>query len=521
MGTRQVDLNVRPREDGYPTILIANAGNRDVVFKGEPLGRDNIRAQSEELLRCYDRDKQDCSFPILAPYFDAFGASIKQVYLIVTDQGDEKYRNSDTLFFGEIIKTWLEASRSVSVTIIKYAFNPAKLEDAHQFFSWYFAENETKFSRADKRIISLSGGTPQMNSALHLVLSFLFPVDTEFYQVKPTGQLDPVNAEKTITRLFLKSACKSLLDNFDYQGMLNLLEPKEFEGKKALVLLLQYAWARKHFDFDAATVAFNEFLKLVPEVEKAGYERFRIPAPMTAPDLIKDLVWNTEIQLTTQDYTGFVARLFRLEEAVLQEILNLLFDDLLPVQATGTAGKTGNKKSSIADKQTHGPFVQALAAKRPDLHDALKRLTFKSRPVELGPGELARPVMFYIAWLENEKANHPGKKTITNLLSVFDRINKYRYDSLTPDDRGKYYKDRTGSECLGDLRNSSIIAHGFTPVSSNKIESLYKDDAKNLLARLKEGVKALVGLLGKQQKAEMDNGFIAINEKINILLRKI
>ena len=154
-------------------IFISNIGNRDVKYHGQPIDRNSIRQKGEELLNNYVTEKEHLSYPLISPFLKKFGNKIKNIYLFVTSQEDERVRNSDTLYFGRIIKKWTEETYNIKVKVVQHVNNPTNYELIYKFYTPYFLQEGNPFDKADKRIISLSGGTPQMNGALYVIL-YLF-----------------------------------------------------------------------------------------------------------------------------------------------------------------------------------------------------------------------------------------------------------------------------------------------------------------------------------------------------------
>ena len=490
-------------------ILISNVGNRDVQYKGKPLDNGNIRQKSEELLNNYENEKENLSYPIIKPYLESFANKLKNIYLFVTNQEDERVRNSDTLHFGGLIKKWINENYGIGVNIIQYANNPTDYERIYDFFTSYFTQERNNFDKADKRIISLSGGTPQMNGALYIILSSIYARNNEFYSVFGIdGKLIPVNHEKTIVKIFVKNSCVDLLKINQYQSIIEILETFNVEKRTPLIILLNYANFRKNFDFDRAKEQLELFLNSIPSSNHNEYGAFVIDNVLSPLDLVKEVFWNVEIVFKNQNYLLLTALLFRLEEALLFEIVKYLFQDKI--------------KENLTNKKTHQDFIRNLETEELDLWNSLQGVTFKDFPLNINSKELNRPVLFYIARLKINELKTDGNYIfqIGNILEILDKINKYCYNYLSEEQREKKYKNRTSKQCLGDLRNSSIIAHGFEPVSKDKIESLYGDKLEIILSNLKTHLANLLKLLvdddetKKKKKITLDNIFDQINTKL-------
>ena len=487
-------------------ILISNIGNRDVQYNGKPLANDNIRQKSEELLNNYEFEKEHLSYPIISPFLDSFVNRLKNIYLFVTNQEDERVRKSDTLYFGDLIKKWIIEKYGINVNVVQYVNNPTDYERIYNFFSSYFTQEKNLFDKADKRIISLSGGTPQMNGALYVLLSSIYIKNNEFYGVfEFDKKLIPVSHEKTINKIFVKNTCVELLKINQYESIIEILENFNIENRTSLILLLKYAKFRKNFDFSPAKEQLALLLNSIPSSSHKEYEIFALKEVISSLHLIAELFWNIEIFYKNQNYLQLTALLFRLEEALLFEIVKYLFRD--------------NIKEDLTNKKTHLDFIRYLETEQINLWNSLQSINFKGSPLNLNSDELNRPILFFIAKLKLNELRESGYYIyqIGNILEVLDKINKYCYNDLSEEERAKKYKHKTMKQCLGDLRNSSIIAHGFDYVSKDKVESLYGEKMESFLSNLKIHLTNLLGFFlddKKRKKLVLNNIFDEINKKL-------
>lgn len=489
-------------------ILISNIGNRDILYNGTSLERDKVRHIGEELLINYESEKARLTYPLLEPLLRTFAHNLKNIYIFVTNQEDQRVRNSDTRFLGQIIQKWIRETYNIRVNVIQYTNNPTDYEKVYRFFTTYFTQEESLISKAKKRIISLSGGTPQMNGALYVILSSLYLDGNEFYNVF-NGELIPVNHEQTINKIFIKKSCTELLKINEYQSIIGVLNNYKISDQESLNLLLIYAHFRKNFDFNHSQEYLDKFLNSVPSSEHGKYAFLSLKDVSHPENLIKELFWNMEISHKNFNYLFLIALLFRLEEALLYEINQFFFKKIL--------------KDNLTKKKTHPVLLRYLEIEEPDLWDSLKDITYRKRPLGLNLDFLNRTVLFFIAKLKLDewKKNKNILFQIDNILEILDRINKYRYDMLETGERQIIYKDPTGTECLGDLRNKSILAHGFDPVSRQKIEGLYKEDLDKFITNLKNHIQNLLGFLTGNKKYKLDNPFDMINQIILNLILKL
>jgi hypothetical protein len=207
-----------------------------------------------------------------------------------------------------------------------------------------------------------------------------------------------------------------------------------------------------------------------------------------------------DIVYQNQNYLFYIAYLFRLEEALLEIIVENSYQDTL--------------KINLKKKGDHGRLLDFLKSNEQELWDWLHRVMYKGEYLKFEGECLNRPIMFYLAY-KKEEENSNG--IFKSLLHLFDIINKYLYYELDDPKRLHKYGHSTAINCLGDLRNQSIIAHGFEPVSKDKIESLYKNnkqtfsDLHNALVSIVR--KAIAGL-SNDKSLTLENIYNQLNEKI-------
>ncbi|MBD3215527.1 MAG: hypothetical protein GF311_23155 [Candidatus Lokiarchaeota archaeon] len=490
-------------------ILIANVGNRDVQFGGKEIEKHTLRKRSKDLLEVYSKVKEKLSFPILSPYFKPhITEDLTKVYLFVTNQEDQRYRKGDTKHFGHILEKWIEETYGIEVNVIDYANDPTNYQILYTFYSETFTQQRNLFEQEKEILASLSGGTPQMNNALYVILSSLYPKKVEFYSVDQ-GELIPVDHEATINKIFIQKASRELLNIFQYQSIIQILDEYSIPRKQKVVHLLEYAHHRKNFDFEEAQNAYDRFINEISRSQIPHYHYFDLPDFKDPVNLIEELFYNIEMNYKTQNYLMVIALLFRIEEALLVEILAYLFKE--------------DHSWELNNKKNHPQFLEHIKSEEPELIEKLSNIEFKGEDLELERSELNRVLMFYIAFtkVEQMKANGNYIWQIGNVLTLFDRINKYCYHDLSPEKRQNRYKTQIGTECLGDLRNKSIIAHGFKPVSKEEINRLFGDDIECLISTLKKWLEKFIGLVINNQGYEITNFYYKLNRDLLPLINKL
>ncbi len=526
-------------------ILISNIGTRDVQYKGQIIEKKQVREYGKKLLDNYEIEKQYLSFPILKPFLDRFSTKLKGIYIFTTNQppGD-KNRISDTLFFGQIIEKWIEESYSIPIERFESKINPTDYEQIYTDFTPFFTKDGNIFERAEKRIISLSGGTPQMNGALYIIISSFFPQNNEFYNVF-NGELVPIKHENTINKVFLRNASIELLKIHDYQSIIRILDQynvQQYNIKNSEILLdlLTYAHSRKNFDFKRADEALQEVLKLIPSSEHYQFEDWVLGDIVKIPrDLIKELYWKIEVCYINDDYLALVALLFRLEESILLQTLYYFFQkDLLNFYDANWC-KEGDKSpeednfkelhpevylsfcqflenNSFIHMDTHLCLSYYLQNKEQELWNKLQNIKIKTLPLNVNPKVLDRPTEYYIAVLKKNSIQSKDIWKIGRFLELLDKINKYSYDYKDSNRREKDYGHKTSQKNLGVLRNTSLYGHGFKPVTKEIIEELYGNPIEVLMRELKQNFIFFFCKISNkaQNEINLENIFHSINAVI-------
>jgi len=430
-------------------ILITNIGTRDVQYKGQTIEKNRVREFGKRLLDHYKAEKEFISFPLIKPFLEKFSTKLNGIYIFTTNQPPGQInRVSDTLYFGQVIEKWVDRFYSIPIERFECKINPTNYEQIYKDFTPFFTEEGNIFKEAEKRIISLSGGTPQMNGALYVIISSFFPQNNEFYNVYQ-GELIPIEHENTINKAFLRNACIELLKIHDYQSIIKLLEQYNIRRYKIknyeiILGLLSYAHSRKNFDFRKADDAIGRVLELIPTSEHHHFENWIIgDLAKNFANHIKELYWKMELCYINDDYLAMIALLFRLEESILLQMIHFLFkNDLLhffnPEWCKGKVKSPEEKKfkqshpviyssfcqflkhDSFTHKDTHPCLSYYLKNNEQELWDTLQKINFKTLPLNVNPEQLDRPVEFFIAVLKKNSLRSNDSWKIGRILDLFD-----------------------------------------------------------------------------------------------------
>jgi len=453
--------------------FFANIGNRDLglIKEGEPvpyLGKDtNIIKESKRLLEFEEFKNLE---PILIK--DSIEKILRliegekvlfKVFLFGTFQNPPHYQ--DTKYIAIIIKKLLERDfkdRISKIIIKEINKNPS---DYSEMFGEYKdilkkqqEEDNRKKIDVDEIYLNITGGTPAQNFSLLLWAVSLWEDKVNvFYKLKGKKENKTEKIGKEVLRyiklkevanlseLFPKLAAE-LIKKFNLYG--------EDSDKEYYFLLGKHYFFL--FDFDKAKEYFKKAYNLnkqesLSEIDKINNAKNKNETNSLIAKI--DILFDNLIhQWKKEAYVDFLGRLFRFSEAIL-DVLYLHFD---------------NRRLLLINDKNLITYLNTKKFKR-------EGIIFPSE-IEIKENKLNRKVkLFFISYFAERD------EKIKEILEILD-----------------------GIEFLADLRNSTIIAHGFEGVSREKILEEYsrkrkgnKDIEKTLLRDL-EFLKNKIRELGKK-----------------------
>lgn len=339
-------------EENKGMILFFNIGDSDVKIDGNKIPKKEARSKGEEIYKDYDSYKQRLSFELVSPILEKFKEKANKVFLFVTDQSDPKYREQDTLYFGEIIKRFIWEEYKLECEPQHYEWKPVDYNLTFDYFTKFFKE----FDDSSTKIISTSGGVPAMNFSIQTVASSLFS-NVEFYRVdEETHELKPVPIKDILKKELVKRSAIELLKRHDYGGIMSLLTQNRM-GDIKLRRFLRYADSRLCFNLEDANTKLNEFIELLTtSLEKDDYRRKFVINLSDKGTSFNELYQNMHIKWETGEYVDFIARLYRFKGKLLQNIF----------------GEETNSEIDWKDKEAaKNKFTSVLARYAPHLKEVM------------------------------------------------------------------------------------------------------------------------------------------------------
>jgi hypothetical protein len=457
-------------------LILANVGNRDVRYAGDSaevfskIERDAARSTGDVLLDHYEDVAGSIELPIIQKgiryieslkykHEEVLGRSQEapRVELFCTDQ--EEPHAKDTIRFARIIEKKLPGlfpnSRENKglrlkdkdpVTINTTRYNPSRYDYMYDFYGEFFAEKETDWEPEEWLCFALtSGGTPAMNAALILHAIQHFGENCVQIYVPDRDEPSELRLGEEMLRAAIERRFNEGLDASQFRAAARTLEASYRADYR--VHACRYAEHRLAFDFRRAMDHCRDAIRDSQRETKRfleSHERDTGRLVQGGEDLdnrvllIEELFYNLEIKYRSGEFVDALARVFRLQEALLGWVVQ---------RETGI--KTDEDK----------PIEEQEACSVPGLWEYI--LQKYPRGTKINRRSLTE--------ISGYLCNKPQAGLPAGCAEEISRIRK----------------TANRIDALGNLRNRSIIAHSFEGVSEAEIKGIYKGD---LIEDLRKGV---------------------------------
>jgi hypothetical protein len=418
------------------SILIANIGNSDLGTGEQSYFGRGIYNIYEESKKFYD----DKNFKFDAILLESMirelikEYEIEKIFLLATEQ--LPIHQQDTIYIARIIKEILDIKFEIKqIEIIPIHENPS---DYDEMFNLYEREIRKISPDADVIHISITGGTPAQNMAL-LTRSLMKYGQMVQIIYKPKGlkETKRLKIGEEITRILLSERLNALIERHLYGAAAELAEESNILSQKK-VHKLRAQEHRGLFDFEECVEDMKKVFVATSGEEKAKVkkemdemERLKDGLKgknllseeyfLTYKALINELYTNMKQKWEQGAYADFLGRLFRFEEAVLRYVFEREF-------------------KVNTEKEEKGEFLefQRFVKSNNKLTDFLNQSKIESQ--------------------------EPNRRALFMILTFLKKENSERIDI-------KEIQERIGRiEKMADLRNKSILAHGFEGISKRDLE---------------------------------------------------
>ncbi|KHD34262.1 hypothetical protein NL50_17710 [Clostridium acetobutylicum] len=321
---------------------------KETLESGKLMGKhftvspNNFRKLTSKLLEYYPKGIECIDFPIIKSIIkkvqmELENQQLQKIILIVTDQNDTKCNKKDTIYLGEIIKKLSidkklekelnKSMENVEIVTCCTKSNPADYDEMIRFYDEELREEYD----SDVIFLNITGGTPAMTFGLLYNTSI-----NASYSVKPfyTKQNTNTSVKLNICETFRKDDDKSRICEFitknDYMAAKILLEKysEKYEVSKkkyqTALNMVKAAHARIQFDFENASKYINKAEDYDSEsrfvCDKFIYYIKELQNKKNIY-LLNELKNNAIYEYKNGAYTDFLGRIFRLQEAIYRYIL--------------------------------------------------------------------------------------------------------------------------------------------------------------------------------------------------------
>jgi len=470
------------------SLFLANVGARDLCLDGSPL--QPARTQGQRVWQDYPAYASRLTAPILEPVLhyvlDRFGLRrLDLVILFGTDQPEtapEDRRLQDTAYVAHVLERWLKEHPQLGPTlqevrVERVPVNPADYSETIPFFERCLSR---LLPREDANVVfvSLSGGTPACNLGLLLAAHWHFLGRVQAVQVLEQEGPKATPLAQELLRERWRAQAQGYLARHDYEALAALAEGGPMIPRPWLAPVSRALAARLRFDFRQAVDHLRAALEragggdrapigaLLQEVEP-WVDQPEAPHSGSPPEEwerwlewqrrgLAELFWGLKVKARQEEWVEFVARLFRMAEGMLR----LAFE--------------GETRHSTERRAGGYPDFHALLEADPQLRSHLRRRNIGDEP---DPNTF---VLFEILdwWVtEGRKGRQYGR--LRDLL------------------RERLGLGRDGG--LRDLRNRSILAHGWQGISRHDIEERAGASVDRLLSELESVLERLSVPVGAGQ----------------------
>ncbi len=462
--------------------VLYTVGNRDIQPGGKLIPQDkDFREETWKLaerLASLSREKgkqEECNAfvqQIVTPIFDAClnyalrqSQTVDSLTLFVSDQTPP--HKQDTINAFEIIRARVRATHPGKVKDIRKkvitGVNVALYDETYEWFRSHLGPFKDD-QQPDRVYVCPTAGTPQMSMALTMRSAAVFQEHCEIVGVLqgPQGsEVAPLRFGEDLVKQIKVERAKQAIQTHNYGAVVLLLDSVD-EGRTSQKVAA-YAFHRLNFDFQSAEAQIEQAIKYekgqargLLMTMKRSLSPLQAKTAVSDDDrqstLLRELYFNLAATWEAERYVDFLGRLFRFQEAVVR----LLMEKYLEIPTDETKDRSA--------------FVDAVRSK-PALISYLESYSLEYE-------RMTKPVFLAILRYHIGQTQDPGFfQNACDLLSSFEK--------------------------LSQLRNKSIIAHGFEGVSREIIVGAYgNEDVLAAIRMLAEAISLTIsdGPFGEARK---------------------
>ena len=308
-------------------IVLVNMGSRDVLLDDESLYP--ARSEGKKVWNQYPEMKARLAFPILEPPLTQILDSVPRIDRLIlfgTDQDDENYRHSDTLYFAKIaakaIAERYDGVKEATAVLIR-DINPSLHDEALEYYRQKLPQLDLPLTDDTTVYILPAAGTPACSMALLLQGLTLFGNRCRvLYQPQFTKQDQPtvLPIGERLLATFQRQTAVHMLQQYNFHAAAQACEQAGIHNP-LVENLLQYATARLWFAFDEAEQALKRAISQARgQIRRhlSGIQTDLAALKAQEPKaLLGELYHNARITWENGRLLDFLTRWFRFQQTAL------------------------------------------------------------------------------------------------------------------------------------------------------------------------------------------------------------
>lgn len=469
--------------------LFVSLGTRDVQIKNNTDLDENLKKELEELKypsdnknfrdlnvrkfghwlsNKFDLIKEVIEMPLIEPFLrdiEEKGEIIRKIYLIATDQSKTVNENArehvsrDTCTIARFLKDkyfnyyFRNKNRTIPDVDTIILKNPPNNYD---LVIKEFEDRLREIVQTDNKnymvYAEITGGTPQINTSVILNCTKFYRDKVSFiYKSENSEEVKVLNISDYLLKTYEHEALIKLVNRYDFDAIVQNESDCSPIGK-----LAQFACYRMNFDFFNYKKIIGSRFDNIPNemgVKSLREDAFKLIGK-EPESLFNELYWNAVVMWQRDECANFIGRLWRIMEASLQycllEIIGSNWDDMVEHKETGKENFV--KKFEIWAENNH-PFLTYLENHKKDYS-----LSHIRKPIS-----------------PNMPILHASIDFLAQKQSKYKDVQEWA-KKLRP---------------FGNMRNKSIIAHGFEGISKEKILKMLENEEDKILLIVRNFIESV------------------------------
>lgn len=397
---------------------------------------------SQSAFQKYETLSSYFQFPLLYKTLDFITTEIKQVsnlciYIFATRQAPTP-DPQDTYFIGKILHRYLD-QKGFDAELIEIQMDPTSIQELFIFLYSYYDQIQQNHHPV---YIEDAGGTPQLRTASHLAGLFRKFI---FLTLNARNDIQITENFMDFEKIILKNILMNMLSTYDFAGILKLPLDIDIHNE--------------------ARIALNKLNLIDINITGENY----LTHSLNALNLLME---NLRLNYIQERYTDCIGRIFRLEEATWHIFLfdYLSEKKLIDNHAIGNSFKSENF-SSLFSRNMIPKTSKLFLHHFPNIFEEKNNQIFFKKMNNKSISEYGKNFTYFFF---KELGEYP------DLIKFFESIN-------TRGNNPPY-----NSSPLNELRNQSIMGHGFKGVSKKQLNKILKKNLHLWLDELKEIIKKYI-----------------------------